>query len=245
MTRNGLNHERGSRPRMITLVRSRLGLQQGLICAFASTFLLTGCATSGSIGTSSVGQLHNNGVEYVLTRLEADSSGEGTPSRIATLTGEYCRTIGRTCTAPIAVPSLPPSTDQIITAAGGTSAFRERLRSLFVNISGARTLQQFDRAITAYDTSAAALNNQERRRLADIVLVTRFSGRYWAPTAEGGMGGGTRPGGGGVGPAARTNWVLVAAADGAGCAWGGPLHCLQGAIMFSVAEYKRQQIGTS
>lgn len=225
----------------ITPLQRRRGLQRNLACALAPIFLLTSCTTNGRVSTSSAGQLHNDGVQYVLARLEPNASGDRMRSRIATLTSDYCRTIRRTCTAPISVPSLPPSTDQIVESASGTGAFKARLRSLFGTLRGARTLREFERSIAAYESPAAGLNRAESLRFADIVSVARFSARYWAPTAEGGLGGGTRPGGGGGGIAARTDWVLVAAADIAGCTEN-LLNCVEAAIIYSVAEYKRQEM---
>lgn len=218
----------------MTRMNEHPGIGRRVACTFLLMVHVAGCASAGHTGQVSQGELHNDGVRYVLERLER-TSPQPDVSRIAGLTREYCATIGRQCPASLRVPSFPIDSDPLVESANVSAGFKSNVRALFRAGRGA-TLSGFVRMADSIERQAmVSLAPSEREQFSSVVSVARESARLWAPTSEGGRGGGgTRlPPGGTV--QAKINWQEVYEADAAGCVLSMPL-CLDGAIVFSAAD---------
>jgi hypothetical protein len=220
----------------------RDGLKRAAICVFIPLILVTGCVSGGQLWLFSPGELHNDGVRYVLERLKKVPKKKELQSSVTNLVAEYCTTIGMRCSVLVPVPSFPLNMTRIINSSAGSRELKSKLRSLFQAIPKARNIPDLEASLTRIEREASGtLSRPESEHFSNVVSIARSSARLWAPVDQGGRNGASivLPArvstGSGGGPALKINWAEVAAADAFGCAVSGPF-CVAGAILYSVAD---------
>lgn len=216
-----------------------------LVRAFLTLSLLAGCEPVVSPDPpSNAGQLHDDGVRYVLERLDSINQ-PGLPTRVVQLSHEYCggmrAATGRQCSNQARYPAFPLDAEAVVDAAAGSAPFKVHLRTLFRTGRTAPTLPVFVSAVDALERSAdRELRGAERERFSDVASIARSSATFWAPQSQGGRnGGGTKLPSGGA--ALKTiDWKEVYEADALGCLVTIEIGCVEGAVAFSVADIIKQ-----
>jgi hypothetical protein len=229
----------------IRLVRRTQVRQVITVVAVPLLAILPACkSTVGVDSVQTAGVLHDNGVRYVLEHLDTIPPQAQLPVRVANLVREYCQTIGRKCSASVANPSFPLDAERIAVSQGSDD-FKRITRTLFLAGRSAPNLRAFTTSVDAVEREARTrLNSTEREHFASIASIARSSATYWAPKSQGGRdGAGTRlPYAGNTGSTVKVtiDWVEVAEADWEGCVQTIEFGCVDGAILFSVADILKQ-----
>lgn len=183
------------------------------------------------------GELHNEGVQFILQHIQAVPSPSETRPLVIKLADEFCASADLDCPSGSPLP-VPSSTEELLASIEGSKTFKDDLRLMFELINNIRpnaaapglSLQQYEVSLTDLETTVAGkLGPEERTRFLGAVSTARMSGLFWAPTEEGGLNGihflntnGTTP--------ATIDWGKVVLADVQGFLGGG----LKGAIIASV-----------
>jgi hypothetical protein len=203
------------------------------------------------------GELHNQGVKYVLQHLNSLPAPKEVNSVILGLTRQYCASIGQDCSWLTVPTELPRDPQQLINHLKGSQALRNRAQAVFslIRIRGqeprnARSLARFEQKLNHLEPSyQRPLNARDSAALSSLISVAGASGRFWASTAEGGLGGGRYVPDPTPGAEAEIDWEEVAAADAAGCIAGAaavsftifsPAGCAIGAVAFSAIDIANQ-----
>jgi hypothetical protein len=227
----------------------RENLKRVSLCVFIPLMLMTGCVSGRQFGLLSIGELHNDGVRYVLERLNGIPRKQELRSSITRLTMEYCAAIGRSCAVSAPTPSFPLDANRLINSTAGSSELKFRVRSVFQAVARSRNVPDLEASLTRIEGEATGkLSLNESRRFSDVVSVARSSAQLWAPLALGGRNGGyiRYPGWGNTGPGGGVvsmivDWGEVAEADALGC-WVAPEGgCLEWAISFSTDNINYQR----
>jgi hypothetical protein len=204
------------------------------------------------------GELHNEGVRFVLEHLSSLPRPEEVKGAILELTHEYCASIGQDCSWLRAPARLPRDPQPLIDRLQGSRALRRRAEAVFAVVEiraqrprNARSLRQFHRTLDTLETSyQRPLNATDSARLSNLVSVAHGSGSLWASRAEDGMQGVDYLDLGPDRPGFRAiDWGQVVIADLEGCIAGmeavpfPPLEldaCIAGAILYSTIEVVQQ-----
>ena len=183
-----------------------------------------------------IGELHNRGVQFVLSRLKEIPKPEERRQVVFELTRQYFASIKEPFPYST-VADLPEAGDNSVERVQGSEGLKAALGSVLTDARNYTTLREFNRGMDklARQTSPT-LRGEELQRFSHAVSVAKSSATFWAPTGEGGLNGRRYLRlKGEVGPAARIpGWL---SADIIGCMAGwefdGP-GCLVGAIIGSV-----------
>ena len=217
---------------------------RALACACLALASLAGCdsALTPDDPPSTAGKLHDDGVRYVLARLEL-SNPASLRIQIVRLAHEYCVGVrpatGMQCANQTWYPTFPLDGVALVDSVEGSPEFKQHLRSLVVTSRAASTLTAYVRAVDGAERSAGLqLRGSERAHFADAAAIARSSATLWAPTSQGGRNGGdVRPSGWDFKP---IDWNEVAEVDMTGCLVTLEFGCVEGAIIASTANIIKQ-----
>lgn len=178
-------HTRSNPTRYSGLHRQAAGL-----CA--SILLLAGCSTISRPADRPLGELHNQGVKYVLEHLDRNPPRAELSNRIIVLTQDYCERMlhvprGR-CT--VFLPERWENANGLIQRMNASEPFKESLQTLVRTVDAAETLPELDRGLAALESRAGSrLNRIETAHLSDAISIARSSATLWAPIDQGGLNG--------------------------------------------------------
>ena len=139
-----------------------------------------------------IGELHNQGVQYVLTRLKRIPQPEGRRSAVIALTKDYLRGIGQP-ESDIAVPKPLKSYDDAIALVEnihGSEALKEAFRSLLKLWREHLRLPELNRALSRLEReNTPRIKGKELKDFSQTISLARSSATFWAPVKEGGRNG--------------------------------------------------------
>jgi len=192
-----------------------------------------------NFNTKSLGEIHNEGVKYVLEHIKVVPPRDKVVPLIIRLTNEFCASSREDC-GTLRPDWQPTSPEKFLSTLHGTEAFKENFRSLIQITQSNKTamtgrmLQQYQISLDKLERTAnGKLKGEERTRFLGALSVARASAIFWAPTQAGGLNGRhylvdtNLPNGG----TDEIDWGAVGTADWAGEVFGGPA----GGVAASVA----------
>jgi hypothetical protein len=139
-----------------------------------------------------LGELHNQGVRYVLGHLERNPPRAELSNRIIVLTQDYCERVLRVprgrCT--VFLPERWENASGLIQRMNASEPFKESLQTLVRTVDAAQTLPDLDRGLAVLESRARSrLNRTEAGHLSDAISIARSSATLWAPIEQGGLNG--------------------------------------------------------
>lgn len=159
-----------------------------------ATFRQRSLAVAGRAGDDkrSLGELHNEGVRYVLRKIAQGLKRNDEKRVIIALTKDYLQTIGDP-SSDINVPDGFKSYDQaigLIEDIQASETLKDAFKSLIKLSRENPTLSDLNRALINLERETAPrLSRAELKRLSDTISVVRSSAKFWAPTKQGGENG--------------------------------------------------------
>jgi hypothetical protein len=202
--------------------------------------------------SNNAGEMHNEGVKFVLEHLTGLPRREDVNAVALAMTQDYCASIDQDCHWLKAPAKLPRDPQILIYRLQGSRPLRDRAKSVFDIVAimdqrprNARSLRRFERTLNHLESSyRRPLNATDSVKLSNLVSVGGSSGKFWASRREGGLEGISNFA---EAPAVQIDWVAIVVADIEGCIWGMetvpvPIPevetgaCIAGAILFSSIE---------
>ncbi|MBZ5525386.1 MAG: hypothetical protein LAP21_24430 [Acidobacteriia bacterium] len=179
--------------------------------------------------SKSLGEIHNDGVKYVLEHIKKVPPRDKLGPLIARLTNEFCVKSRVDC-GTLKPDWQPSNTEQLLSTLGGSEAFKENIGSLFRLTQSEiamtkHSLQQYQTSLDELEkTAERKLTGEERTRFLGAISVARSSAVFWAPKEAGGLDGRhflnatNLPS---TGSKKKVNWDAVVRADLSGLLQGG------------------------
>jgi hypothetical protein len=216
------------------------------IAVVALSSHLGGPSPAAAEEAKSAGEMHNEGVQFVLQHLKQVPSRQELRSTINGLASEWCATAHLQCSQVSVPPKLPLSTEAALAFVNGSPELKRDLGSvldLFTSGGDTTSLQQLEQSLDQIEkASLEKLSPAERPILSEAISVATSSAKFWAPKAEGGLDGRSflQPSGGRP-VAFKIPWKKIAGSDLEGCIscfFGGGAHgCIACAVVFSVVAW--------
>lgn len=137
---------------------------------------------------TSVGEIHNDGLRYVLMHFDGESSAEAAKRGVVELVNKFAREVDDD--VHVTLQHIPQNLEQAVSAlknVQGSMALREGCRRLLNLTRRNLTLSEVDKELIQLAGEVTPeLRGKELERFAGTMSVARHSARFWAPGEQGG-----------------------------------------------------------